>query len=374
MKRVGVIMAGGSGERFWPLSRKNFPKQLLCLNSEDHSIIEETLIRISSFIPLEDIFIITNELLVEEIRRCLPQLPPSNIIPEPCKRNTAPCLALVSAFIAARYNELQSSEISICVLTADQNIYPEAQFIDTIKATVSYAEENSQLLTIGIQPTRPDTGFGYIETEKPFAKNLNVEIQPVVRFREKPNVEQAQEFIATGKFTWNSGMFFWKLDTFENELYQHSPEIGKSINLFKNILTSKTNIPYLKMDEEIVALFSALPSISIDYAMMEKSKNVAVSKAIFEWDDIGSWDSLDRTKKRDENGNVKKGKLSVTNCKNSIFINETKDRELIIAGLELEDIVIVATDDAILVCPKAKVQSIKSIVEDIKNQFGEKYL
>ena len=369
MKRIGLIMAGGSGERFWPLSRKNFPKQLLHLNSEEHSMIAETLIRISPFIPCEDIFIITNELLVDEIRRCLPQLPPSNVIPEPCKRNTAPCLALATAYILARYENLNPSEISIAVLTADQNIFPENKFIATVKTALEFAENNPQLVTIGIPPTRPDTGFGYIETVKTFdMKNENVEIQKVVCFKEKPNAEQAQEYINTGRFTWNSGMFFWRADTFINELAEHSKEIGEAIHTFHNHLKNKTNVSYSKMEEAIISGFSSLPSISIDYALMEKSKNVSVCKAIFEWDDIGSWDSLDRTKKRDENGNVRRGKLSVIDCNNSIFINECKEKNVIVAGLGLEEMVVIATDDAILVCPKNKVQEIKQTVEDIRNQ------
>lgn len=375
MKKVGIIMAGGSGERFWPLSRMNFPKQLLCLNSEDHSMIEETIIRISSLIPYEDIFIITNELLVDEIRRYLPLLPAENVIPEPCKRNTAPCLALASAYIAARY-DLEASEISIAVLTTDQNIFPENKFIDTVKKAMEFAENNSQLVTIGIPPTRPETGYGYIETEKPFNIKSDIpEIQKVVRFKEKPDTQQAQEYIDTGRFTWNSGMFYWRLDTFKNELLKYSPEIGNAVNNFYEKLKNKTNIIYKKMDAEIIEVFSNLQSISIDYALMEKSDNVSVCKATFNWDDIGAWDSLDRTKKHDENGNVRRGeKLSVVNCKNSIFINETKNKDVVVAGLELDDIVVVVTDDAVLVCPKDKVQSIKSTVEDIRKQYGQKYL
>jgi mannose-1-phosphate guanylyltransferase len=375
MKKVGIIMAGGAGERFWPLSRKKFPKQLLRLNSEEFSIIEETLNRVSALIPLEDIFIITNELLVEEIRRFLPNLPPQNVIPEPAKRNTAPCLALVSAYISAKYSHLKSSEILISVLTADQNIFPENKFIETLNFILNFIEKNEKLATIGIKPTRPDTGFGYIETENKFANDKNkIEIQPVIRFREKPNITKAEEYVETGKFVWNSGMFFWRLDVFEAELIKHSPEIGSTISQFAKLLKQKTNIAFTKSDNEINDIFSALPSISIDYALMEKSENVMVCKAIFEWDDIGSWDSLERTKEIDENQNVKKGKLSIIDCKNSIFVNEAKEKNVIVAGFGLENIVVVATDDAILVCAKDKTQEIKLSIEDIKNKFGEKYL
>jgi mannose-1-phosphate guanylyltransferase len=168
-------------------------------------MIEEALDRISPLIPVEDIFIATNTLLVEAIRKCLPNVPQSNIIPEPAKQNTAPCLALAAAYISARYPD---EEISIAVLTTDQNIFPNDKFLDCVRTALDFAEKNKQLIIIGIPPSKPDTGFGYIETEKPFTKNNNIEIQSVIRFREKPNVEQAQSYIDTERFTWNSGMFF----------------------------------------------------------------------------------------------------------------------------------------------------------------------
>ena len=371
MKRVALIMAGGAGERFWPQSRKHFPKQLLCLNSEEYSMLEETLIRISSLIPLEDIFIITTELLCKSIRKCLPQLPPANIIPEPEKRNTAPCLVLSSAFLQEKF---PADDISVAVLTADQNIYPNEKFIETVIAAMEYSEIYSKLVTIGITPTRPDTGYGYIETETAFDKNQTVEIKPVLRFREKPNLEKAKLFLETNRFTWNSGMFFWKLNVFDSELKKHSPELGNAVSEFKKLLKNKTNIPANKFDIEVAKLYNKLPSTSIDYALMEKSDNVSVCKSLFEWDDIGAWDSLFRTKKLDPKGNVLRGKLSMLDCQNSILINECKEREVVLAGLGLENIVVIATDDAILVCNKNSVQSIKNIVEDIRNNYGEEHL
>jgi len=371
MKRIGLIMAGGSGERFWPQSRKHFPKQLLHLNSEEHSILEESLLRISSLIPIEDIFIITTELLCESIRKCLPQLPAANVISEPEKRNTAPCLVLSSAFLQERFPD---DDISVAVLTADQNIYPNEKFIATIQAAMNYSELNNKIVTIGITPTRPDTGYGYIETDTPFANNDNIEIKSVLRFREKPNLELAKSFLETKRFTWNSGMFFWKLSTFDNELKKHNSELGNAIDDFKKLLKNKTNISVNKFDSELANLYNKLPATSIDYALMEKSNNVSVCKSLFMWDDIGAWDSLYRTKKLDANGNVLRGKLSMIDCKDTIFINDCKDREVVLAGLGLENIVVITTDDAIMVCTKDKVQSIKNIVENIRNNYGEEHL
>ena len=376
MKRIGLIMAGGAGERFWPQSRKHFPKQLLHLNSEDYSMLEETLIRISSLIPIENIFIITTELLCVSIRKCLPQLPPENVISEPEKRNTAPCLVLSSAFLQAKF---PNEEISVAVLTADQNIYPNEKFIESVQEAMQYSENYNKLVTIGITPTRPDTGYGYIETETNFNNDDTIEIKPVLRFREKPNLEQAKLFLESGCFTWNSGMFFWKLSTFDNEIKKYNSELGNAISEFKRLLNdigiaNKTNIPINKFDDKIASLYHQLPTTSIDYALMEKSDNVSVCKSLFAWDDIGAWDSLFRTKKLDEKGNVLRGKLSMLDCQDTILINECKDKKVVLAGLGLENIVVITTDDAVLVCDKNKVQDIKNIVEDIRNNFGEEHL
>ena len=365
-------MAGGAGERFWPQSRKHFPKQLLHLNSEEYSMLEETLMRVSSLIPIEDIFIITTELLCESIRKCLPKLPPENVIPEPEKRNTAPCLVLASAFLQERF--ANEKDISVATLTADHNIYPTEKFVDTIQTAIEYAEKHNKIMTIGITPTRPDTGYGYIETETPFSKNEIAEVKPVLRFTEKPNLEQAKSFLETERFTWNSGMFFWKLSVFDAELKKHSSELGNVIPIFRDLLKGKTKVSVNKFDVDLANLYHTLPAISIDYALLEKSNNVAVCKALFNWDDIGSWDSLFRTKKLDANGNVLQGKLSVLDCSSSILVNDSKNSDVILAGVGLNNIVVITTDDAILVCHKDNVQSIKNIVEDIRHNYGDSYL
>ncbi len=374
MKRVGIIMAGGAGERFWPLSRKNFPKQFLPLGVGDKSILEESICRASTIINYEDIFIITNELLVDAIREILPMLPPENIIPEPAKRNTAPCLALASAYIAARYKNLKLDDISMAVLTADQDINPLDAFSKTLDFAMDHSEKNSSIVTIGIPPNRPETGYGYIETSEKFTNNNILEIKPVLQFREKPNLEKAEEFISTGRFVWNSGMFFWRADVFFSEIKQHYPEIGNKIEELKNILIGTNKNVSKKLPKEISDIFTKFPSISIDYALMEKSKNVTVCKAIFDWDDIGSWDSLARTKSPDTNKNISLGDVSLVNSKNSILINKSKNERVVLAGLGLENIVVVVTDDAVLVCPKSQVQDVKKSVEDVREKFGEEFL
>jgi mannose-1-phosphate guanylyltransferase len=372
-------MAGGAGERFWPLSRKQNPKQLLNLCSDKFSMIEESVNRIVSVIPYDDIFVITNELLINEIRNKCSNIPPSNIIPEPAKKNTAPALALVSAFIEAKYSDLSTSDISIAVLTSDQMISPDEEFVKTNNEALSFAENQSQIVTIGVQPTRPDTGYGYIELPTPFnlKKEIDIEIQPAVHFYEKPTNELAQQYLATGRFVWNSGMFFWRLDVFLNELDKYANPIFLAYNKFLYIISKNKSwltIPVNKLNEEIIYIFNKLDPISIDYAIMEKSEIVSVCKASFNWDDVGSWTALDRTKEHDELGNITAGNLSLTNCNNSIIMNNCKDKEVIVAGLGLNDMVVIATDDAILITPKSEVQSIRMVVEDISNKYGSKFL
>jgi mannose-1-phosphate guanylyltransferase len=375
MKRTAVIMAGGSGERFWPLSRTRKPKQSLNLAS-DKTMIEDSIERISPLIPPDDIFIITSQLLLEPMRKVLTELPPENIVAEPVKRNTAPCLALSAAFIAERYSEeeLNISDISVAVLTADQNIYPNEEFVRTVEAALNYVEKNNCLATIGIQPDRPETGYGYIEVESAFNNLLNEpEIKPVLRFLEKPDLEKAEEFLKRGNYLWNSGMFFWRLDTFIESMMKNTPEIGNKIVDIRRGYSKKTGLALPEALDRITPIFENFLNISIDYALMEKADNVVVTKATFTWDDIGSWDSLYRVKKSDSNGNIIQGNSAFIDTSNSVIINAgTKNQ--IVAGIGLEGFVIVSTDDAILICPKDRVQDVKKCVEKIRSEKGDKWL
>jgi len=373
MKRTAVIMAGGSGERFWPLSRKRKPKQLLPLASE-RTMIEESIERISPLIPPEDVFIITSEILLEPLRKALPELPAENIVAEPYKRNTAPCLALAAAFIAEKYSmQLKTDEISIAVLTADQSISPIDGFLSTVGKSLDFVEKNKALCTIGIQPIRPETGYGYIEVEKgdlPGSPN----IKSVLSFREKPNLELAKEFVASGNFLWNSGMFFWRLDVFIESLTECLPDVGSKINDLRNCYRNDTNKPFFGPHLKAAPIFEKFPDISIDYGLMEKADNVFVAKAEFSWDDIGSWDSLHRVRNSDGNGNIIHGNNAVFDTKNSIIINSSTDDHIVFAGFGLDDMVVVVTDDAVMVCPKDRVQEVKKAVAIIRQNDGHNWL
>lgn len=366
-------MAGGSGERFWPLSRMKKPKQLLKLTHAEKTMIEEAIDRISGMIAPEDVFIFTSEILLKPLREALPNLPPQNIVAEPFKRNTAPCLAMAAAFLSERYAEqgISPKHISVAVLTADHHISPDDLFLKTVNAALDFAENNPALVTIGIQPNRPETGYGYIEVEQ---TSDDSSVKPVVRFREKPNYETALEFIDFGNYLWNSGMFFWRLDTFKDVVRRHLPKVGDHFEEMRQAFKKETEIAHEGAVEAIKPIFEKFPDISIDYAIMEKAENVAVAKADFLWDDVGSWDSLDRTQKRNAEGNVKSGIVALVDTQNSIVINSSHNKKMIVSAIGVQDLVIVVTDDAILVCPKDRVQDVKKAVSHIRDNHAGEWL
>ncbi|MBS1538771.1 MAG: mannose-1-phosphate guanylyltransferase [Bacteroidetes bacterium] len=368
MIRTAVIMAGGSGERFWPLSRRNRPKQLLALTS-DKLMIVEAIERIVPLIPIEHIYIFTSEILQNPIRKALPNLPPENVVAEPFKRNTAPCLAYAAVFLTDKYG-VSESEISMAILTADHFISTSSQFIQTVDNALKYAESNSKLVTIGIPPVRPETGYGYIEIDTPNAEpNL---ICPAITFREKPNKETASQFIKSGNFLWNSGMFFWRIDTFLKSIKQNLTSVDDKLEGLKLAIHNKTTIVCDGAIPDAKSVFEQFPDISIDYGIMEKADNVAVIRAGFLWDDVGSWDSLDRMQPLDEAGNVINGKSVLVDTHNSTIINSS-DKQ-VVALIGADDIVVVVTDDAILVCPKDKAQNVRQAVLALRELGEENYL
>ncbi len=375
MKRTAVIMAGGTGERFWPLSRKTTPKQLLPLVSSK-TMLEDAVERVSGIIPPEDVFIVTSKLLQQPIRSVLKNVPPENVVAEPCKRNTAPCLALAAAFIKAKYGKNYiDRDISIAVLTADHSIQPKCGFEATIAAALDYVEENDAISIIGITPTRPDTGYGYIELGKVVSpENSLCTIHQAVSFKEKPDIDTACAYLESGNYLWNGGMFFWRLDTFIKQMKQTLPEVGTRINELSSWLENSVNIAIEGSPLEIEPLFDSFPNISIDYGLMENAENIVAAAALFEWDDIGSWDALARTKTADSDGNIIVGDAAVVDCQNAIIYNDSNDSDGIVACLGVDNIVVVRTDDITLVIPKDRVQDLRSLVAKIRSSGAEKWL
>lgn len=333
-------------------------------------MIEETLERIAPLVSYSDMFIITSEALLAPMRAMLPAIPPENIVAEPLKRNTAPCIALAAAFLAERYaaEGLQPSDISMAVLAADHHISSKELFCTTAEAAFVCAETTAQLVTLGIPPSRPETGYGYIETAQAEASPLVAE--KVVSFREKPSREKAEEFVASGNFLWNSGMFFWRVDAVADGLCTHLPEVGSGIAALRSALHEHTRNTPSGAPQGTREAFESMPDISIDYGLMERAGNVAVIRALFPWDDVGSWDALPRVFPADAQGNVVVGSSVVLDSSNCVVVNRCATGSTAVAVVGMDNVVVVATPDGILVCPANKAQDVKKVVQTLQKQDG----
>lgn len=330
--------------------------------------------RIAPLVSYSDMFIITSEALLAPMRAMLSAIPPENIVAEPLKRNTAPCIALASAFLAERYaaEGIQPHDISMAVLAADHYISSKELFCTTAEAAFVCAETTAQLVTLGIPPSRPETGYGYIETEQATAAPLTAE--KVVSFREKPSRTKAEEFVASGNFLWNSGMFFWRVDAVTEGLCQHLPDVGNGIAALRSALREHTRATPSGAPHGTREAFEHMPDISIDYGLMERADNVAVIRALFPWDDVGSWDALPRVFPADAQGNVVMGSSVVLDSSNCVVVNRCATPTAV-AVVGMENVVVVATPDGILVCPANKAQDVKKVVQTLqKQEGGEQFL
>ncbi len=363
MKHIALIMAGGSGERFWPLSRKQHPKQLLTLFS-DQTMLAEAVERIAHEIPKEQIFIITGEILHEAIISAVPDIPKENIIAEPSKRNTAPCLALGYAIIRSKFN-LPDHELTIGVFTADHFIRPAEIFASDIRKALDHASNHKDIVTFGIPPSRPETGYGYIESGDALPES---DIKQVKSFREKPSLQSALEYISHGGFYWNSGMFFYRLDTFAEAMQLAMPNSFTAMNALYGALCDGHAVQSSQVRES----FENLEATSIDYGIMERISNVVVLPASFTWDDVGSWDALSRLGNTDASGNIISGNSLVIDAKDSIVWNANTD--VMLTAHSITGMTIISTADAIMVCPTDKAQEVKAIVTALRDQDKEQLL
>ena len=363
-KRAAVIMAGGSGERFWPLSRRAYPKQLLRLCSPAQSLLAQAVTRISGLIPPEDVFIQTSGELVDVIRAADVGVPAENVIAEPMRRNTSGCLAYAAAHLLAHYGG-EGDDLVMAVLTADHDIGNEERFIDTIGRALSAVAEHDMLGTVGIVPSRPATGYGYIQAEaEALPGGDGPAVYAVRAFHEKPDLETAKTYISQRSYFWNSGMFFWKISTFLSESDAACPPLSEAVRVMCGAMRAGDGAA-------VREAFAAIKSESIDYALMEKAKRVLVVEATFPWDDIGSWAALDRAREGDADGNVVEGAPVLIDCKNSIVYDGTKPGKMAIGVLGVEDMVVVVRDDAVLVMPKARSEEVKRVVEVLKKRGSE---
>ncbi|MCQ2396813.1 MAG: NTP transferase domain-containing protein [Lentisphaeria bacterium] len=360
--RVIVILAGGAGERFWPMSRAARPKQLLTLTSSGQSLLEEAVERAKAVVPAEDIYIATSEQLQQPIIDSNFGIPSENVLAEPSKRNTAGCLIYASASILARYRQTGPEGVTIGVLTADHRIPDTVPFAETAKAALEEAENNDALITIGIQPIRPETGYGYLKvdkTDKSLNQNEKFPLYKVNSFTEKPDAATAAKFIAEGHCYWNSGMFFWRLSTFQTEFNRANPILAETLEDLTDAIMANDN-------QRAKTIFDAMPNISIDYALMEKSDRINVIPGNFLWDDLGNWQVLQRTFPQDASGNVSFGNPLVMDCSGSIVYNACGEKQIAVAAVGLKDMVVVVENDAVLVMPKTRTQDVRDVVAALR--------
>lgn len=362
-RRIAVVMAGGAGERFWPLSRRLFPKQLLKLAHPDKSLLAQTVDRVEPLVGLENVLIATAPHLIQPIQEAMPELSERQVQAEPHKRNTAGCLVWTAAQILAQDPKARNNA-SMAVLTADHRVSPDDGFRRTVQAALDLAEETGGLVTIGIRPDRPETGFGYIEmSAEALPQRHGVTLRPVAAFKEKPDATTAEEFVKSGRFLWNSGTFFWRIDSFLDELAFAAPDLAEAVPVLADLIRAGKT-------EEAESRFAELRNISIDYALMEKARKVFVAEADFNWDDVGSWDALDRSLPQDAAGNVSSGPSLLVETQNSIVMNDCP--EVMTCLLGVENLTVVVTKDAVLVIPKDRAQDVKKIVEELKAQDSER--
>lgn len=348
-----VVMAGGSGTRFWPQSTEARPKQFLNIFGE-RTMLQSTVDRIEKLIPAERVWVITNDKYVDLVREQLPDIPTQNIVGEPVGRNTAPCVAAAAALI-----HQQDPNGTMVVLPADHLIAETDNFLSILEAAESKAREDGSLITIGIKPDHPETGYGYIEFDEDSSENHNgQEVKQVKQFREKPDSETAQKFIDAGNFLWNSGMFIWKASTILNKFEQYLPEIDEEIKTLERSLSAGDQ------KESINNFYYGCPSISIDYGIMEKADSVYVVPGDFGWNDVGSWRAVYDLRSKDENGNVIQAKHTETaDAKNNLLQSKG---EKMIALVGVENLAVVETDNAILICDIDHSQGVKKVVNKLR--------
>ena len=346
MKITAVIMAGGRGERFWPKSRNSRPKQFLSLTSDGETMIQKTVRRLSPLVAPEDIFIVTNAAYKELVADQLPEVPAENVLAEPCARNTAPCIAFAAAVIGRKYDDAM-----MLVLPSDHLIGYENIYIKTLKKAVTVAEQGKNLVTIGITPTYPETGYGYINFGEESGDAYAVE-----RFVEKPDLPTAKKYLSSGKYLWNSGMFVWKISSVMANLKEFMPEI------YEGALRIGESFGTDSFEETLVKEFTAFTSESIDFGIMEKASDIYTIPGSFGWDDVGSWLAVERINETDDAKNYIDGDVIAVDSERTTICGGKR----LVAAIGVEDIVIVDTDDVVLVCSKNHTQDVKKVITQLR--------
>ena len=352
-----VIMAGGSGTRFWPKSRRNRPKQLLRLYG-DASMLQQTVARIAPMVAPDRTWIITGADQATAVRSQLPDLPTANVVAEPCPRDTAACVGLAASIIAR-----QDPDGTMIVLPADHVIRPVEKFHATVKAALSVIDADpTAFVTFGIKPTRPETGYGYIERGESLGSPEGIALHKVVQFREKPDRATAERFLAEGRFVWNAGIFVWKARAILDALATHRPRLAESLDRVRRSLGTSEEA------HTIAREYPSMEKVPIDKAVMEKAPNVRVLEVVYDWSDVGDWRALTELVPPDANGNTIQGSVVPVETSGSIIVS---DDGSLIATLGVSDLVIVQSGGATLVARKDQLDKLKSLVEGLdKAGFG----
>ena len=354
MKTTAVIMAGGRGERFWPKSRNSRPKQFLSLTADGETMIQKTVKRLLPVTEMEDIFIVTNASYKELVREQLPEIPEENILLEPAARNTAPCIAFAAAVIGRKYDDA-----IMMILPSDHLISCEELYISTLKKAAKAAESGKILVTIGITPTYPETGYGYIN----FGEEKG-DVYAVERFVEKPDLPTAEKYLASGKYLWNSGMFIWKLSSIMANMQELMPDIYEgAMKIGKSFRTPE-------YEEVLNREFTGFRSESVDFGIMEKASDICTIPGSFGWDDVGSWLAVERINDTDSSGNYTEGDVMTVDSKRTTVCGGKR----LIAAIGTRDIIIVDTDDVLLVCSKNSTQDVKKAIAQLKEEGREEFI
>ncbi|MGB2683615.1 MAG: mannose-1-phosphate guanylyltransferase [Olleya sp.] len=351
-----ILMAGGVGSRFWPVSTEEFPKQFHDMLGTGDTLIQKTFSRLSKLIPKENIFILTNEKYNDLVLEQLPEVTKRQVVLEPAMRNTAPCILYASLKI-----QKENPDAIMIVAPSDHWIEDEVAFTTNVKQAFTYCQDNDALMTLGVTPTFPNTGYGYIETGTASEDNIS----PVVQFREKPNYETAKQFLSKGNFLWNAGIFMWSATSVIKAFESNQPEL---FDLFKTgMATYNTEFE----DDFIRDNYPKAENISVDYAIMESSTNVYVIPATFDWNDLGTWGSLYDKLDKDQNNNAVVNAKTLTEDASGNMIRTKADKVVVVDGLN--DYIIVDKDEVLLIFPKSKEQDIKKVLQKVKDNFGEHY-
>ncbi|MEJ2505977.1 MAG: mannose-1-phosphate guanylyltransferase [Ignavibacteriaceae bacterium] len=355
MKIYAVIMAGGIGSRFWPRSKKKCPKQLLKIFG-DHTMIQDTVKRLNGLVENENIYIVTNKQQKAGILTQLSHLPLNNIIEEPFGRNTAACIGLASILI-----QKKDPDAVILVLPADHIINNDKEFHNTLLNAANFANDSKGLVTLGIPPTKPETGYGYIQIDE---KEVSDRVHKVLTFAEKPNYATAVRFIESGDFYWNSGMFIWRADVILEEIKNYMPDLHDGLIKIQDSIDSK------KFQETLMNVYGMLKKISIDYGIMEKSKKVHLIKGNFEWSDVGSWEAVYELSPKDEDGNAKVGQVYTEHAQDSYIYSPDK----FTAVIGVDNLIVINDKDSLLICRRDNAQDVKMIIDYLKINKMNEYL